>query len=419
MAVVGEMVGDGPPKQVSGIFIAPPQPGGHDMPKHARIPCSKKYPGVFYVENQDGSRTFFIRYRRAGERKLIEEKIPYSRDMTPAKASGIRAKRIYGKELSNEEKREAQKSAKITEAAKWTVSRLWESYKENRAGSKSLDTDEYRYKKHLENSFGRKEPADILQLDVDRLRLTLGKKLKPQTVKHILNLLDRIVNYGLKKGLISQGLKFKIQKPRVDNIKTEDLSEDQIKKLFAAIDAEGNDQVGNMVKLALFTGMRRGEIFKLQWDDIDFRRELITIRDPKGGRDQIIPMNPLARELLANHPQGKSPYVFPTIHGKQRRTIQHPLRRIRERAGLPKDFRPMHGLRHVFASMLASSGQVDMYTLQKLLTHKSPIMTQRYAHLRDEALKRASSVAGDLLSAIVKPPEAETEFENIESHGSK
>jgi len=107
------------------------------------------------------------------------------------------------------------------------------------------------------------------------------------------------------------------------------------------------------------------------------------------------------------------------MHGKQRRTIQHPLRRIRERAGLPKDFRPMHGLRHVFASMLASSGQVDMYTLQKLLTHKSPIMTQRYAHLRDEALKRASSVAGDLLSAIVKPPEAETEFENIESHGSK
>jgi len=41
------------------------------------------------------------------------------------------------------------------------------------------------------------------------------------------------------------------------------------------------------------------------------------------------------------------------------------------------------GLRHVYASMLASSGQVDMYTLQKLLTHKSPAMTQRYAHLRD------------------------------------
>ncbi|GAB6113134.1 hypothetical protein JCM14713_28920 [Desulfomicrobium salsuginis] len=61
-------------------------------------------------------------------------------------------------------------------------------------------------------------------------------------------------------------------------------------------------------------------------------------------------------------------------------------------AGLPKDFRPFHGLRHVYASILASSGEVDMYTLQKLLTHKSSEMTQRYAHLRDETLQKASSI---------------------------
>ena len=47
---------------------------------------------------------------------------------------------------------------------------------------------------------------------------------------------------------------------------------------------------------------------------------------------------------------------------------------------------------------IASSGQVDMYTLQKLLTHKSPAMTQRYAHLRDDALQRASNLAGDIIS---------------------
>ncbi len=47
--------------------------------------------------------------------------------------------------------------------------------------------------------------------------------------------------------------------------------------------------------------------------------------------------------------------------------------------------------------MLASSGQVDLYTLQKLLTHKSAAMTQRYAHLRDDTLRRASDLAGDLI----------------------
>ncbi|HQC19863.1 MAG TPA: tyrosine-type recombinase/integrase, partial [Smithella sp.] len=72
-----------------------------------------------------------------------------------------------------------------------------------------------------------------------------------------------------------------------------------------------------------------------------------------------------------------------------------------EAAGLPADFRPLHGLRHTYASMLASSGKVDLYTLQKLLTHKSPVMTQRYAHLRDEALRNASTLAGQIIDAAM------------------
>ena len=47
--------------------------------------------------------------------------------------------------------------------------------------------------------------------------------------------------------------------------------------------------------------------------------------------------------------------------------------------------------------MLASSGKVDLFTLQMMLTHASPTMTQRYAHLADDALRRAASVADDVL----------------------
>ena len=126
---------------------------------------------------------------------------------------------------------------------------------------------------------------------------------------------------------------------------------------------------------------------------------------PKGGKDQEIPLNNATRELLENHPRSESEYIFPGKEGKQRIDIKKAVNRIKKRAELPRDFRPLHGLRHVYASMLASSGQVDMYTLQKLLTHKSPQMTERYAHLRDEALRKASNLAGEIIQKAIKESE--------------
>ncbi len=134
--------------------------------------------------------------------------------------------------------------------------------------------------------------------------------------------------------------------------------------------------------------------------DIDLDRAFIHIRNTKGGQDQKIPLNPAVRDLLMNHPRTDSLYVFPGRGGNRRVDINKQVTRIKKRAGLPNDFRALHGLRHVYASMLASSGQVDLYTLQKLLTHKSPQMTQRYAHLRDESLRKASDLAGDLIQKI-------------------
>jgi integrase len=130
--------------------------------------------------------------------------------------------------------------------------------------------------------------------------------------------------------------------------------------LLDAIDKDSNQQVADLMKLALFTGMRRGELFKLRWKDIDFERGFINIRNPKGGSDQVIPMNEPARCLLTLHEKTESPYVFPGQGGKQRVTAQIAVNRIKKQAGLPKDFRPLHGLRHTYASMLASSGKVDM-----------------------------------------------------------
>lgn len=370
------------------------------MPTLKRIKTN--YPGVFYIEGISSAigkpeKIFYIRYRRA--EKMIEEKAGRQSldDMTASKASRIRAARIEGKSRSRQEEREAREAEKQAIANHWTFNRLWEEYKVQRPGLKGIVTDENRYVNHIGPTFGNKEPQEIAPLDVDRLRLKLLKTHKAGTVKNVLELLRRLVNFAIKKQLCSTSA-FSIEMPKVNNTRTEDLTSDQLAALLKALEADSNLQAANLMKMALFTGMRRGELFRLRWQDVDFDRGFIHIRDPKGGQDQKIPLNQAARELLLAHPQSGSPYVFPGRGGNQRTGINKQAIRIKRAAGLPEDFRALHGLRHVYASMLASSGQVDLYTLQKLLTHKSPAMTMRYAHLRDEVLRRASDLAGDLLT---------------------
>jgi integrase len=77
------------------------------------------------------------------------------------------------------------------------------------------------------------------------------------------------------------------------------------------------------------------------------------------------------------------------------------LSRYKEGCGLPSP-RPDCWSPHLDTG--PSSGQVDLYTLQKLLTHKSPTMTQRYAHLRDQALRQAADLAGNIIEQFTSGP---------------
>jgi len=364
------------------------------------------YAGVFYrvgerIGGKGTEKIYYVTYKKGG--KKIEESVgrQFADQMTPARAANVRAEIIEGRKLPKKEQKVLDQAKKMAEAGKYTIEKLWQEYKINRPIGKSLKIDQGRYEKYIEPVFGKKEPIELIKLDVDRVRIKLLKKLSPQSVKHILNLLTWIINYGSKNNLC-RGVSFHIQKPSVNNEKTEDLTPEQLERLLQSIEEDENVAVGNIMLMALYSGMRRGEIFKLKWKDINFEREFIFLRDPKGGPDQKIPINDMTKNLLNSIIREKSPYVFPGRCDGRRTTLGVVGRRIRESAGLPKDFRPMHGLRHVYASMLASSGKVDMYVLQKLMTHKSPKMTQRYAHLRDDALKNGAGQIDEIFKRPVK-----------------
>ncbi|MBW1954046.1 MAG: site-specific integrase, partial [Deltaproteobacteria bacterium] len=193
------------------------------------------YPGVYYREvkrlgGKGLEKVFYIVFKKDG--RTVEEKVgcQFRDDMTAARAARVRAERIEGRRLSRKEIRERQKAEAEAERRRWTLDRLWQEYSAPRPLTKGLLTDRGRYQNFLKPDFGHKEPHQITPLDVHRLRIRLSKIRKPQTVKHVLLLLQRLVNFGVKKGLCA-GLSFKIEMPKVDNLKTEDLTPEQLARL--------------------------------------------------------------------------------------------------------------------------------------------------------------------------------------------
>lgn len=375
------------------------------MPRQFRN--NTRHNGVYFVELANGDQTFFVRYKK--DRKLIEERAGRkNQGWTAAKANRLRTERLAGKSGSNVEKRAREKEQKESIENRWTFLKIFDEYLASRPDLKGRANDVRRFNSYLEKDFAHKTPEEVTHFDIERLKRGLAKKnLKPATVRHALEVLRRLSNFATKHNLCS-GISFVIEMPQVNNLMTEDLTPDEYSRLAKLLDEEEDIQASNLLRLALFTGMRRGELFKLKWNDINFIRKNISIKDPKSGLDETIPLNEMALSVLNNHKKEESEFVFPGLRGNQRKTTPRSLRRIIKKAGL-KDFRPFQGLRHAYASTLASSGKVDLYTLQKLLTHKSPLMTQRYAHLSNEAMMEASNV----ISEITK---SETENIKLDRH---
>lgn len=157
---------------------------------------------------------------------------------------------------------------------------------------------------------------------------------------------------------------------------------------------QGKDYLKPAVVLSLNTGIRKGTLLGLKWEDVDFKLRTLSLRAEimKGGKDAIIPLNKKAYKALADWQKfcgADSCFIFSAPDGSQRNDITRPFMRVVDKAGL-KNF-TWHCLRHDFASQLAIEG-VPLHIIQKLLCHGSIAMTQRYAHLSHNSLEEAVSM---------------------------
>lgn len=371
-----------------------------------------KWPGVYKYEttkkvNGKPDITFYITFKD-GTKKVWEKVGLKSEGITPQIAADIRHERTL-KARHGEKVLTAKQIKKQKTLTNKTLDKVADAYFDQRGGSaQAAKFDRYRYDKHVKPVLGNRPISKLTPLDMQRIKSNMTGKA-PATVWGALEIIRRIANYGKKVGL-SPGLKFKIEMPKRDNEVVQYLTPEQAARLTKALDEWPALDVANMLRLVMFTGMRRGEVFKLQDQDLDFINGLIILRKPKGGKTVSIPMNPMARSILRNQiewrskhknkKRNNSAYLFPTHTGGPRTDCTAP-DRIKEKAKLPKDFRIFHGLRHHYAVTLANSGEFDLNMIGELLTHKSTEMTKRYAQYLPDSLKKAGNRAAELLQQHV------------------
>ena len=156
-----------------------------------------------------------------------------------------------------------------------------------------------------------------------------------------------------------------------------------------------SDHLTPAIILSLHTGLRRGELTKLKWNDV--KREeagqylVVRAANAKSRKRRFIPLSQTASMILENwrkHPKRGNVYLFEQRDGRPFEGFKSCFEKVLAAAQI-FGFR-WHDLRHSFASKLVSRGH-DLYRVQELLGHSSPKLTMRYAHLsRDDLFKFVS-----------------------------
>ena len=393
---------------------------------------STNYTGVHYIEGTtlDGKRSekiYLIRYRKEG--KAVEEKAgrQFKDNMTPAKASRMRAMRIEGKSETNTEKRAKQKTEKEASINRPILNLLFKKYLEYKGDSlKGIRTDKSRFANHLEGTLGKLTPQEIDSFSVMRLKKSIDQNHTPGSTRNVLELLRRIINFGVKNKLCLP-LDFVIELPKVESERIEVLTDEQFKSLTEAWNEYPDKHIVNLHKVIAWTGMRPSEPCSLQWDDVDFKHSVIMRRNTKSGKDKPLRMSKEVisifmdqRTLLESEASEmrNSPFVFPRRGGGKRNPdgwIKN-VKDICNRAGIPKSYRPNYCLRDTIASTLLSNGST-LDEVGYMLGHEpgSPMM-KRYAKFVEGAQQRIVDRADELMKSKYR---SQKEVFEIEQHRTK
>jgi integrase len=394
----------------------------------------EKVAGLCVRVGAGGAKQWFFEYRDpAGKRQCY--KLGDATRLNPGDAR----KKIRGIGLDPAADKRAEKAKKVEEERKKAEAKAAEEQRQGRTLSAFLEGDYWDlYLSHKRSGQATKQRiatdwADLLHVPLDEIDATtvdrirrgwLKDGIKPQTANRSYTALRALLNTAVDAKVIGAN---PIAKGGVKDLKVDDdkrvrwlgqrddlehIKDEHGKKVgererfLAALD-QAPRYLQILALIPYYAGLRRGEVFALTWGAVDFQREQITVlaHTAKGAKTRRVP-TPIVlhgallgwkkecerpqekggkrRRLKANDLVVPNPYT-----GAALTTIKRAWATLTEKAKL-EDFH-YHDLRHDYASRLVMRG-VDLPVVRDLLGHSSIVLTERYAHLAPEHLRKAVEV---------------------------
>lgn len=299
------------------------------------------------------------------------------------------------------------------EAQERTLAELLDRYASEHAARRANHRRELTSIQNLTGFFGNPKLDHItpkLIVAYKNKRYTDG--VKPATINRELATLKKAFNLARREWeWCADNPVCRVSMERENNTRDRWLTVEEEQRLLQAV----SPWLRDVIIFAVNTGMRMGEILALTWAGVDLFRRTVTVFRSKNGERRTIPVNSVVLEVLTRKHAMRSRITDVVFHSQAETVLDGSNIRRGLNAALKaakiQDFH-FHDLRHTFATRIVQAG-VDLYKVQRLLGHKSPIMTQRYAHhypesLREgvEALEAGRSVSTKLAQSQVWPGKA-------------
>lgn len=220
----------------------------------------------------------------------------------------------------------------------------------------------------------------------------------PRTQDHARMVLSGIISTAIRHDLFEGPNPCqKVKVVKQDNRRVRFLTPEEAKKLLDTLKAR-SPQTHDEALMAIFCGLRAGEIFALTWADVDFSNRQVFIRDPKKNKhDRFAYMTGEVCAMLKSRFNGQKPQnlIFPDSNGREQVSVNTTFKRVVHDLGFNDGVTDrrlklvFHSLRHTYASWLVQDGEA-LYTVKELMGHSTLQMTERYSHLAPNHLRQAA-----------------------------